>query len=686
MAQTAPDRPAGIPEAGLWNPSLGKWEVSQKSEQGAREGECLFYRGDGTLYSRFRFAADVQNGPFAIYHSDGQLARTGKFALGRIEGLVSSYASAAPGGEPLRACCVPPEAVRLDGLYQGGELVQEIFYDREGRPILSDGRPWPPRPAGVPDDAEFDEGGARWALRRPALERFWTDTGQPMEEVEYAGGARRAVRHYDAAGRVAESCEIAPDGRRHGEFLRRLPPDEASPYADGRIREERGAFDLGQVVGRWTFLDAEGQVVRTAARGTAFADDSRSTSPAFAAAASRAAGDWWAEARALRGRGRVREGLCAAARAAVGDRDREALLRFLADDVVPLAPELAAQRGDALVQSTDSTTVSILDGLLSGADAAAAFRALAAVLPVAHPAAPDFVAASLLLAPERRMTHLTRALIRFQLGDEEGARADAAVVAAESPDGAASLRTYMQAAFRPYDFWPARETLAPDPTLDGLPAGVVRDLGEVRQVIAVLATRLLRLRAAVRSVIGSKVDPVWLPPEVSSLLPTGPVALRRTRVVVVSQAGPGDETGAGDQAGESDTVEIDEEIETEGLGVPALLEAAQGDWGALAWLCWSVGLARVALPDAIAEPRLYAVAMKMIVTRCWRAQDRLSTGGLLSRANGVPGFEWEGVDIDALPQHLARVAAEEYTAVRSLLLWLASPEVVSPFQRDLREA
>jgi hypothetical protein len=103
-------------------------------------------------------------------------------------------------------------------------------------------------------------------------------------------------------------------------------------------------------------------------------------------------------------------------------------------------------------------------------------------------------------------------------------------------------------------------------------------------------------------------------------------------------------------------------------------------------LCWSVGLDGVALPEATVEPPLFAVAMKMIVTRTWRAQDRLATGGLLARANGVAGFEWQGIDIDALPQHLARAAAEEYTAARSVFLWLASPEVVSPFQRDLRDA
>jgi len=153
--------------------------------------------------------------------------------------------------------------------------------------------------------------------------------------------------------------------------------------------------------------------------------------------------------------------------------------------------------------------------------------------------------------------------------------------------------------------------------------------------------------------------------------------LRRTRLSVEAAV----EDGEGAQAVE---VEIDEEIATAGLGVPALLGEAQADWGALSWLCWSVGLDRVALPESLAEPPLFAAAMKTIVTRCWRARDRLNTGGLLARSNGVPGFAWEGIDIDALPQHLAQVVAEEYLRARSAFFWLASPEVVSPFQSDLK--
>src|SRR6185436_5042257 len=90
-------------------------------------------------------------------------------------------------------------------------------------------------------------------------------------------------------------------------------------------------------------------------------------------------------------------------------------------------------------------------------------RALASVLPGRHEAASDLVEASLLLAPERRMTHLTRALLRFQRGDREGALADAEVIAGESAEAAESLRSYAAAVFRGFDGWPGQETLPPDP-------------------------------------------------------------------------------------------------------------------------------------------------------------------------------------------------------------------------------
>ena len=687
MAATAPERPAGVPEGGFWNPEIGSWEVSRLNAQGVREGECLFYRRDGSLQSCCGFVAGVREGPFAMFHPDGSVSRQGTFTAGCAEGIVQAYPGVGAGAEPLRSCCVPPGAVRLDLLYEKGDIVQEIFYDADDRPILADGRPWPARPSGVPDDAEYDEGATQWARRRTELHRFWTAEGVLTSEIAFAQGVRRAVRTFDAAGRLEEACELSPDGARHGAFVRCFragQTENEGPYADPRIREERGTFDRGQVVGPWSFLDAAGVELRTADRGVPFAEGNEATSPAFAPGAGRTAqgtaegtaDDWWTLSRALRAEGRVREALCAAARAAVHEGDRAALERAIAADVVPLAPALAAQRGEALEQSVEVKVWSILDALVCGADAASAFRALAAVLPGLSAAAADFVEASLLLAPERKTIHLTRALVRLQRGDEAGARADLVIVAAESPDAATLLVGQLETVLRPFDDWPAREQLLPDPSLADLGAGIVRELDEVRAAVGVYATRIGRVRAAVQALIGTGATPVWLPPDLSALLPGGPVALRREKVSVDL----GDE-----ETVEMAEAEIIEEIATDGLGVPALLAEAQADWGALSWLCWSVGLDRVALPVALAEPPLFAVAMKTIVTRCWRAQDRLKTGGLLARANGVPGFAWQGIDIDALPQHLAQAAAEEYLRARSVFLWLADPEAVSPFQVDLRD-
>ena len=316
MAATAPERPAGVPEGGFWNPEIGSWEVSRLSAQGVREGECLFYRRDGSLQSRCGFVAGVREGPFAMFHPDGTVSRQGTFIAGRAEGIVQAYPGVGAGAEPLRSCCVPPGAARLDLLYEKGDIVQEIFYDADARPILADGRPWPPRPSGVPDDAEYDEAGPQWARRRTELHRFWTAAGVLTSEIEFAKGVRRAVRTFDAAGRLAEACEFSPEGARHGAFVRcfRAGQTGGSPYADPRIREERGTFERGQAVGPWSFLDAAGVELRTADRGVPFAEGGEAASPAFAPGADGArtaegtAEDWWALSRALRAEGRVRGG------------------------------------------------------------------------------------------------------------------------------------------------------------------------------------------------------------------------------------------------------------------------------------------------------------------------------------------------------------------------------------------
>lgn len=691
----SPSRPAAVPAAAAWNADAGKWEVSRKDDRGVRDGECLLYRDDGTLFSRVRFVEGLQDGPFFVYHPNGDVAREGTYVSGRVDGVVTAYASERPGADRIRACCVPPGAARLCERYRAGEFLVEVFYDREGRAILSDGRLCPARPEGLPELAAFEESRGGWALRSAEIDRFWSDRGVLVEEVvNPRTDGVRTVRQFDAAGRLQQEAGFTREDRPEGPFYRRFPDSEPSPYADQTIRQERGAYDTGQTTGQWSFLDAGGAVVRSVERGVAVRDGDGDLDPARWPALVDGRGDWPAQAIALAAKGRVREAFVTAARGAGATGDRTVFDRLRADHVVPLVGEREAQWGEALSQSSDASVASILDALMCGADAAAALRALASVLPATGPAAIAMVEASLLLAPERRMTHLTRALLRFQRGDRVGALADADVVAGESADAAESLRSYATIVFRGFDDWPGRNPPAVDPELAGVALEIGHDVDALRHAIGVYATRIERVRTAIGAVAragagagaGSpEPDDGWLPPDLAALLPDGPVALRRETIECdPDPEAPPPATETGEPALE--TIEIDEDLVTDRAGVPALLATAHADWAALSWLCWATGLDRVALPDGVSAPEALATAMQTIVHRTWRIKDRLGTGSLLSRSRGIPGFEWQGIDIDALPRPLTEMAVAEYVAVRSMFLWLVSPDALSPYQDDLRDA
>ena len=287
-------------------------------------------------------------------------------------------------------------------------------------------------------------------------------------------------------------------------LVRCFPVDAESFYADPRIREERGTFDQGQTVGSWSFLDGAGIELRTAVRGLRVRRGRRDRLASILA-----------RPRPERG------GLVGAFRRAAsgGARARRRFARppgrRFAREIAPRSsvrwPPMSwrsprrrrATRGGA-------RTVGRPDGVVDSRRsrrAAPMRRRRSGRWPrcCPGPAPPQRTSwpRSLLLAPDRRATHLTRALVRLQHGDEQGARADLAIVADESPAAAALLVGQLQSVLRPFDHWPAREQLQADPTLADLGAGLVRELDEVRAAVGVYATRIGRARAAVQGLIGT---------------------------------------------------------------------------------------------------------------------------------------------------------------------------------------
>ena len=184
-----------------------------------------------------------------------------------------------------------------------------------------------------------------------------------------------------------------------------------------------------------------------------------------------------------------------------------------------LAPALAAERGEALAQSVSSQWRRFSTRSSTGADAASAFRALAAVFPGARRrlrlrggvAAAGARAAD---DPSHAGAHPVPARRRAWRARRRGDRRR------RSPEVAASFVSYLGRRCARSVFGRARAAGA-RPGAGRHRRRLVRDLDEVRATIAVYATRLARVRAAVQALIGPDATPVWLPPDLSPLLPGG---------------------------------------------------------------------------------------------------------------------------------------------------------------------
>ncbi len=597
-------------------------------------------------------SATPSDGPFRELHPNGDVAREGRIFGGKPRGIVVSYASDAPDAIPLRSCCVPPGAHSLRSEYDDdGQLVGETFFDRSGRRLLSDGSILPDRPAGLPAAAMFDQSEQCWTQqsfdddgRRTGPWLWWSVDGTSLREAAF------------------------DSGRRHGRWTDRaiLP----GRYRDAQVRQEEGRFIDDLAVGPWVLRDADGSILSTTDLGESPDAATLASSPALADNEGQTPEAWRALAHRLVAQRRLGEGLCAMARGAAAEGRPNALREFIATATSPVSEPEARRLADEAVAGNEAADIGrLLNALARGGEAADVLRAIASALIGADRAARDLANAALLLAPERPEIRQTRALIRVALGDVDGARADAEMVGQQSPAAAAALLAYIRVLFSPYAFPPARDP--PDHSAaDGVPDAPAQPAAAMVTAAQKYATRLMTVRAAVTARTGAA--PHWGPPDLSALLPDGPVALGIWRFT------------AHDEDGDEE-IAVDERIDTAGQPLAALMRVARADWNALAWLCWSAGLDRVGLPDAVRPPPSFAGAMIRTMQRYWRCRDQLETHGLRSLTQGIPGFVWEDMPIETAPAPLAEIAAYEHAELAALFFWLCDGKCQSPWQSDLRQ-
>ena len=711
-----PQRPADVPEGALWVDDAREWRHGPVDARGEKQGTHRSWRADGTLREEVHFLDGRGVGPYRRFHPNGDVAGQGEFVEGRMQGTLHAFACDAPTPEQLQPCCVPPNAWQLQTDYHRGDVMARRWYDRRGIQILESGAPHPPRPPSVPVDARYDEESARWVIGsyevgagRVSHWRRWTREGVLVEEEERAADVRHGVwrRFRDGDGALSFEAHYA-QGLLDGSFLDRTIA--AAGYRPAAVIEETGQFAHGQAVGVWRLRDRAGRVVAERELGVAVTEEGLLASAAFSDG-DRDPGvdldlDPGAPARlvalsqALRAERRVGEALVAMARAAALARDPSALRALLDQLAWPRAPAAAHDLAVAVIDAEGDRLRSLVDALVRGGEPAPLLRALAAALRGGYRAALQLVDAAALLAPDSPACRVTRALVNVHLGRPEDARADAEQLPGDWEEQRRNLLDYVRVIFPAFGFWPAG--IAIETMFEEFPPAPAQPLPAIRAAVQRYATRLGAIRTALASRFAggspggsgpgaSRPAPdrsaAWLPPELSSLLPDGPVALGAW--TFQQSFDPSfDEGNDAAAAGEEQNIEqisVEERLVLDGVPTPTLLGFARREWAALTWLCWSCGLDRVALPEVVAPPADFGRAAGMSIERAWRCRDKLASGGLVAMSKGVPGFEWEGMPIDGMSRAVAEVMTEEHVEVRAMFLWLCDATARSPWQSDLRD-
>ncbi|MCP3141838.1 thioredoxin [Pyxidicoccus xibeiensis] len=639
--------PPGVhPKAG-WEEDDQEWCHGGHDEAGEKHGPWKYWRADGTLCNECVFEHGKPHGPFKRFHENGEVSQDGQFVNGQLHGPRTWYATDSLTTERMHENGISDKVRKTVMVHDHGRVVGVEHFDGEGRRVApGTGEPYPDRPPGVPPEAELREDADQWALvnldaagERHGLTRFWLRNGDLLWEAEYVHGSR--------TGRY-----------------RSLAEDE---YADPRVVFDEGQCEDDQACGVWSLLDRQRKVVLTRDLGVVQGEEELRRSPVFTNLP-RTAAEWRQLADERGAEKKYREAVLAQARAAACDQQVAPLRELLAWVTLPRNPENAEQVAGQTLQGAGQAWAPMADTLLRGGDAGMLLRGYAVLLDQSDRprAALDFLNAALLLEPGRTAYLFTRGLILLNLGLDEHALKDAEALATVEPKTAGFLATYTRCLFPRFDFWPANEK--PHSTYDGLPEAPAQELTAIHRIVQKYATRLHLVRSALLKRFKPGAALAWMPPDVSSLLPGGPVELSAEEL----------------ESEDEETVSIDETLSVDALGLPDLVRVARADWNALTWLLWSCGERSVVMPRAVAPPKDFGHAAGMASQRLWRSRDRRVTGGRGAKMSNSPGFVFEGVDIDELHPNLVGIAEQHYAEMQAMFHWLIDASNVSPWQDNLR--
>lgn len=597
-------RPSHLPAAARWSPTENEWILPSVDANGAHHGLVTWWRPEGSLVCTAEYLNGALHGRLTRFHDTGEIASEGHYLGGRHHGPFFFVRADGPTSEAFPAGL--GEAVhRAEMHYENGSAGEARCFDRSGKRCLDDGKPYPEqRPAAVPEAAHFGkrQGHHVWmagaadntdgkTVSRRGTWRFWSADGVLLHEENYEQGQLHgAAKTFDERGRLTHETSWH-HGKKNG-LERRYHPEsgavlEELTFVDGARRgpftraidgtdlRERGEYTERESVGTLEYVRPDGSIVDTINMGPRIeldaievsieADTELAATFRAMAATHHAGATLFLCARAV-GRQELEAATLASAIKGFRRPWPQANTDTLTEHTLQVIRQVARMSGDPA-----KTLRTAMDGIRQGADGPTILRRAAGALDDFGESAIglELINAAILVADESRKDHLefTRALIRSSLGDPAGAMASVRTYLRTGADEAHGLRAYIEALFPRWAFWPKDDARIKDlepilTVMNRFGPKKPEALETITHAIQQCATRLVETRRLLVERFG---DQQWVVPDLSHLLPNGPVKAPAVK-------------------------------RHDGIGYQ---HEARRDWTRLTWLCYSIGLDEIALPSAV---------------------------------------------------------------------------------------